>query len=103
MVSNKYLKDFEPALISRGEVVELDLTPEEVIQRIRDLISVLPPEDVDVKVKDKTLEFLLSISSQWKKLDFRTFKSCVLAASSGNPTWKKWVVAALRSKSQSTR
>lgn len=103
MISNLYIRDFEPALISRGALVELNLTAEEMVERIRDLIDVLPPGDIDHETKIKTLEFILSISKEWKKLDFRTFSLCVLDASSGDPDWKKFVRDTIMTKAQSVR
>lgn len=98
IISNAYASDFAPAIRSRAELIELNLTQEEIVERIRGLADKLPPTDADYEDKMRALDFLLTITNEYKKLDFRTFSSCVDDVSSGNPNWKAWVVRKIRLK-----
>lgn len=89
-ITNKYLREIDEAIKSRALVCEIDLTSEQIIERIKAVMKKIMP-DVQMEIKKEVLDFLLEINHLYTKIDFRTFQQCVKERLRGSPNWKKLV------------
>lgn len=93
-ITNLPKRKLNPAVVSRSLPVDLDLTKEEIIQRIEDKMEAFPP-DAPKEIKYEALQFIKEHSDKFKIIDFRMFDKVVTMAMTRHPLWKKWVMAML--------
>lgn len=100
-ITNKYLKDIDSAIKSRGLIMEVNMKSEEIIDRIKKVMPNLLKDipEATMQIKEEVLEYVLSISNLYKKLDFRTFEQSVKERLRGSPNWKKLVARSIILKS----
>lgn len=95
-ISNHYLSNIPAALRTRLNPVELNLNPEEVLDRIKDVkIKVKGATQKDI---DHVWDFIKKeVSEYLNKMDFRSFENAVKTYldTDGAPVWKKWTASAL--------
>lgn len=103
-ISNLPRKKFNQAVISRSLNVDLDLSKEEILQRIKEKLADFPPyyeegakisEGEFLERKKEVLSFLMRNAKEINRIDFRSFEQAVVMRLTGAPNWKKWVVTAL--------
>lgn len=63
-ISNLPEEKFDEAILSRSLHIDVYLTKEEIIQRMRDIMKKISPE-VDIKLKDEALEYLIYITDNY--------------------------------------
>ena len=104
-ISNLTIDQVNSALVSRALKVEVELTFDQVMERIKSLIEEIPEiKSVDLDTKMEVFDFILSKKQYFSAIDIRTFGECVRARTSGAPYWKKIVANTLRiySKTRNT-
>lgn len=87
------IKRFDPALKSRSVPVDLNLTKNEILNRIKDKIEEFMPK-IPLKIKMEVLDYIISIKSDVRKIDFRQFKFSVatyIAHKNDKAKWQRWV------------
>jgi len=102
-VSNLYAEDIDSAIISRGNIIELVLTSDEMIERAKTLTPKIVQEipGATSKMATEVLDFLLSISHLFGKLDLRTYGSAIKARVRNSPDWQNRVARSIITKAKS--
>ena len=104
-VSNLYAKDIDSAIMSRGNIVELNLTSEEMIERA---IFITPSlikkiEGATKTLAQEVLDFLISINHLFDKLDLRTYGNSIKVRVRNSPDWKNRIARAIIVKNKSLK
>ena len=93
-ISNLNFADLADALTSRTFKVDVQLTPEQVIEKIQLIIKEITPNGLSMSMeyKEDALEALISLKDDilalGKNLDIRAFeKACLLRQSAGDSGW----------------
>jgi hypothetical protein len=89
MITNLPINRINSAILDRALAVDIDLSKEEVLARIKTKLNSFPPE-CDPQIKLTTFEFLLDNVENLETLNFRQFEKVAMLASTGNPAWQKW-------------
>jgi len=78
IITNKFFRELDKALISRSLTVESNFNPTEFVELIGKLLSVTMP-DVDMKIKQEVLDYINELvkNDEIKGLNFRTFENAV--------------------------
>lgn len=90
----------DPAIKSRSKVINIELSKEEALERIKSVLPEFIP-DVPMKIKMDVYEFLRKHLSKISVMDFRKFRNAVanyLSDKDDHDTsgrWKKWTLAEL--------
>ena len=89
-VSNKELCDIPQPLLSRALFVDVTMTPDEKIQRLRTIIRNVRP-DIDMEYKTEILDLMESLKTRIQDLNIRTFIKAVdlRTGETNDPNWKK--------------
>lgn len=85
-ISNKERKKINQPLISRSMVVDLTMTPDEKIERMRSVLKKVEPK-IPMKVKKESLELIKRNMDDVKDLNFRTL---IKVSKIRNSFPKKW-------------
>lgn len=101
-LTNVPISDIDSAIRSRALIVNIDLTAEESIERVRTLLPSLMKDtpQATMAIKTEVLDFLLTIKTLFTVLDFRTFQQAVKEKLRENPHWKKIVANSIMLKNE---
>lgn len=102
-ISNKYLKDIPGPLKSRAMTIEISLSLEEIVKRIKKVMPNIEVKGASDKHKSAALSFLQDTvipSGRIQKVDFRSFMNIVKFAMSDAPKdiWHRWAASELMAK-----
>lgn len=98
-ISNLYLNAIPKALLSRCLTIEIDLTLEQILERIFSVLEFIDIPGATHEQKLEVYEFFrdeVAPTGFINKLDFRTFSDAVVILMSGSPKWKRYVATALK-------
>lgn len=89
-ISNLKKEEFDPAIMSRSAKINMDLTPEEVLKRMRTVLPGLGGDDVALEQKEELLDHLIQMnkSGELDMVTMREFVKGILILKSGAPNWK---------------
>lgn len=90
-ISNLKKEDFDSAILSRSAKINMDLTPEQILSRMRKILPKLGGDDVPLKQKEELLDHLLVMHKR-KEIDavtMREFTKGLDIVRSGTPNWKE--------------
>jgi len=99
ILSNLYFKDIDPAILSRARAVEIDFTPEQIMERFHKILPDIHKENPDISLTSlyEVFSWVHDLMIQKRildKFDLRTFIS--LARDYGSMDRKKWEKYALQ-------
>ena len=89
-ISNLRKEEFDSAILSRSAKIDMSLTPEETLFRMRSVLPKLGGEDVKLEVKEELIEVLLKLHKT-KVIDavtMREFTKGLDIVRSGTPNWR---------------
>lgn len=89
-ISNLKKEEFDSAIMSRSAKINMDLTPEEVLQRMRSVLPSLGGDDVSIEKKEELLEHLVKMhgDGELDAVTMREFVKGMLIVRSGAPNWR---------------
>ena len=89
-ISNMKEKDFDTAVLSRSAKINMDITPAQLLERMRTILPVLGGTDTPLEVKEEVLDFLSERITKrtLNVLTMREFVKTLAIANSGAPNWK---------------
>jgi hypothetical protein len=89
-ISNLKKEEFDSAILSRSAKIDMSLTPEETIKRMRSILPDLGGDDVSVEDKEQLIEVLLNMrkSREIDQVTMREFTKGLDILRSGAPNWK---------------
>jgi len=93
-VSNLKKEEFDKAILSRSAKIDMSLTPEETLVRIRSILPTLGGTDVSIEDKEKLIGVLLDLNKK-KILDVVTIREFVKGLDivrSGAENWQELVI-----------
>lgn len=97
-ISNKYLRDLPGPLKSRAFKVELDLTPEEIVQRISEIAYDIDDlKGVPKPIIKECIKFMEKVAPAIGKFDIRSFTDVVANRMTGHKSWQAWAYASIKS------
>lgn len=88
-ISNLMKSEFDSAILSRSAKIDMSLTSEEILKRMRSILPTLGGTDVSIEDKEKLLEVLLKLHGE-KVLDMVTMREFIKGIDivrSGAPNW----------------
>lgn len=102
VVTNKNFSKIDTALKSRSLVVEVDLSSKECLKRVERLLPELLIDDPRVTnvIKKEVLDYLLSISDLFNKIDLRTVEQSILEYFRSPSNWKQLVKKSIQLKNK---
>jgi len=97
VVTNKPFYKMDKALLTRSLVAEIDLSAEECLKRVKRLLPYLCQDDprVSQEIRQEVLEYLMTISSLFKKLDLRSVEQSIKERLRNPDSWKELVKRSL--------
>lgn len=90
-ISNLAKNQLDSAVLSRSAKIDMTLTPEEMLKRMKSILPKLGGDDIPLKIKEEIIEVLLDLSDK-EILDAITMRDFVKVANiyrSGSPNWKR--------------
>ncbi len=95
-ISNLKKEDFDTAIMSRSAKINMDLSPSQILDRMRKILPTLGGTDVSVEQKEELLDHLLHLHKQKEitAVTMREFTKGLDIVRSGVPNWKDLVVYA---------
>lgn len=89
-ISNLKKEEFDSAIMSRSAKINMDLTPEEILQRMRTVLPTLGGDDVPVKKKEELLDHLIHMHGKGDidAVTMREFVKGLNILRSGVANWK---------------
>lgn len=102
VVTNKSFSKIDTALKSRSLVIEVDLSSQECLKRVQRLLPFLlkDNEKATMEVKQEVLNYLLSISDLFKKIDLRTVEQSILEYFRSPSNWQQLVKKSIQLKTK---
>jgi len=91
-VSNS--KRIDPALRSRSMLIEIRLSKNDMLQRIKDCFKTFMPK-IPMHFKEEVWKFIWENRAKIKTIDFRQFKFSIATRLKENEHWKDWVLCNL--------
>jgi hypothetical protein len=93
IVTNRPFKKIDSAIKSRSLVVEVDLSATQCLKRVKRLLPYLCEDEprATIEVKQEVLDYLLSISDLFKKIDLRTTEQSIREYFRSPSNWKSLV------------
>jgi hypothetical protein len=90
-ISNMKEKDFDTAILSRSTKINMDITPQELLERIKSMMAKLGGEDISIELKQELLDYLMQRVQSGKitQLTMREFVKGCQFIRSGIPNWKE--------------
>lgn len=90
-ISNLKKDEFDTAILSRSAKINMDLTPAEILQRMKNILPGLGGSDVSLKVKQELLDELVSQHAKgvFDAVTMREFIKGLDIVRSGAPNWKE--------------
>jgi hypothetical protein len=89
MITNLPPKKLNSAVSDRVFTLDLSLSNEEALARIKQKIADFPP-DVGADIKIQAFTFLLNNIENIETINFRQFEKVTALAATRNPNWQKW-------------
>ena len=95
-ISNLEKDDFDPAIMSRSAKINMDLSPEQILSRMRKILPTLGGSDVSIEQKEELLDHLLHMHKRKEitAVTMREFTKGLDIVRSGVPNWKDLVIYA---------
>jgi hypothetical protein len=95
-ISNLKKEDFDTAIMSRSAKINMDLSPSQILERMRKILPTLGGTDVSVEQKEELLDHLLHLHQQKEitAVTMREFTKGLDIVRSGAPNWKELVIYA---------
>lgn len=89
-ISNLKKEEFDSAIMSRSAKINMDLTPEEVLKRMRSVLPSLGGDDVSIDKKEELLDHLVKMreNGELDAVTMREFVKGMLVVRSGVPNWR---------------
>lgn len=89
-ISNLKKEEFDSAIMSRSAKINMDLSPEEILKRMRTILPKLGGEDVPMKDKEDLLDHLLAMHKRQEieAVTMREFIKGLNILRSGVPNWR---------------
>jgi hypothetical protein len=96
MITN--LEKLNSALVSRAFVVRVDLTNEQMVDKIEKTMEGFHPE-IDMNIKMEVISFLKEISSGVRSIDYRNFEKALLSYNMfGKQKYKKFAIFLIKNE-----
>lgn len=92
-ISNLKKEQFDSAILSRSAKINMDLTPEQILKRMRAILPTLGGDDVPLKKKEELVDHLLDMHAK-KEIEAVTMREFIKGLDivrSGAPNWKELV------------
>lgn len=95
-ISNLKKDEFDTAIMSRSAKIGMDMTPEQILMRMRDILPSLGGDDVPVEKKEELIQVLIKLNDEGEldQVTMREFTKGLDILRSGAPNWKELVVYA---------
>lgn len=95
-ISNLKKEEFDTAIMSRSAKINMDLSPSQILDRMRKILPTLGGTDVSVEQKEELLEHLLQLHKQKEitAVTMREFTKGLDIVRSGVPNWRELVIYA---------
>lgn len=95
-ISNLKKEEFDTAIMSRSAKINMDLSPSQILDRMRKILPSLGGTDVSVEQKEELLDHLLKLHKQKEitAVTMREFTKGLDIVRSGVPNWRDLVVYA---------
>jgi hypothetical protein len=95
-ISNLKKEDFDTAIMSRSAKINMDLSPAQILDRMRKILPSLGGTDVSIELKEELLDHLLVMHKRKEitAVTMREFTKGLDIVRSGVPNWKELVVYA---------
>ncbi len=89
-ISNLKREEFDSAVMSRSAKINMDLTPEQIIKRMRSILPTLGHPDVPLEQKEELVDHLWKMfkGKEIEMLTFREYVKCEKILASGVPNWR---------------
>ena len=89
-ISNLPKNKLDSAVLNRSMVIDMDLTQEEIFERLESILPFIGKKDVDIEAKKEILAFLRKRSTMKpnEMMSIRTFIGAEDVYSSGMPNWR---------------
>lgn len=89
-ISNLKKEEFDSAIMSRSAKICMDLTPEEILKRMRTVLPTLGGDDVSIDKKEELLDHLVKMHGEGEldQVTMREFVKGMLVLRSGVPNWR---------------
>ena len=93
-ISNLRRDEFDPAIMSRSAKINMDLTPAQMLDRMRKILPTLGGDDVSMDKKEELLDHLLVMHKRKEitAVTMREFTKGLDVVRSGAPNWKDLVI-----------
>ena len=92
-ISNLPIQKVDSAIRSRAFVLDITLTPDQMLKRMTDLLPVIEPEIKDMKIKKEALSALKSAFKKFDavELNFRSLIKAIRIRQMNFPNWRQMV------------
>jgi hypothetical protein len=92
-ISNLKKEEFDTAILSRSAKINMDLTPAQILQRMRKILPSLGGDDVSIERKEELLDHLLVMHGRKEitAVTMREFTKGLDIVRSGVPNWKELI------------
>jgi hypothetical protein len=92
-ISNLKKEEFDTAILSRSAKINMDLSPAQVLERMRKILPTLGGTDVSIELKEELLEQLLKLHGEGEitAVTMREFIKGLDIVRSGVPNWRDLV------------
>lgn len=89
-ISNLKKEEFDSAVMSRSSKISMDLTPEQLVARMRSVLPHLGDPNVPMERKEELVDHLWAMfkGKELEMLTFREYVKCEKILASGVPNWK---------------
>ncbi|WP_407305454.1 ATP-binding protein [Acinetobacter sp.] len=95
-ISNLKKEEFDSAIMSRSAKIGMDMTPAQILQRMRAILPNLGGTDVAVELKEELIQRLLELNEEGEldQVTMREFTKGLDILRSGAPNWRELVIYA---------
>jgi len=95
-ISNLKKEEFDTAILSRSAKIGMDMTPEQILARMRTILPSLGGTDIPIEKKEELIQVLLKLHGEGEldAVTMREFTKGLDILRSGAPNWKDLVVYA---------
>lgn len=92
-ISNLRKDELDPAILSRSAKIDMTLTAEEVLVRMRSILPTLGGTDVSIEIKSQLIEQLMKLhhNGEIDQVTMREFGKALAIVRSGAPNWAELV------------
>ena len=95
-ISNLKKDEFDTAILSRSAKIGMDMTPEQILMRMRQILPTLGGTDVSVEDKEELIKQLIKLNDEGEldQVTMREFTKGLDILRSGAPNWRDLIVYA---------